>query len=76
MQHSELLLLLRHHPSQLLLKTLSERSSFPLTLHGTRTSFLLLQQSSSELSTESEVLLVLLIKIVASEVEVTETRSG
>ena len=40
-QHPELLLLLQHHLSPLLLKTLSERSSFPLTLRGTRVVFLL-----------------------------------
>ncbi|KAF8260132.1 hypothetical protein EI94DRAFT_1749458 [Lactarius quietus] len=75
-KHSELLLLLRHHLSPLLLKTLSERSTFPLTLRGTRVVFLLLKQFSSELSTESEVFLMLLIKIVAGEVEATEARPG
>ncbi|SRR6266702_1670494 len=75
-QHSELLLLLRHHLSPLLLKTLSERSTFPLTLRGTRVVFLLLKQFSSELSTEAEVFLMLLIKIVAGEVEAAEARPG
>ncbi|KAF8267460.1 hypothetical protein EI94DRAFT_1730637 [Lactarius quietus] len=75
-KHSDLLLLLRHHLSPLLLKTLSERSTFPLTLRGTRVVFLLLKQFSSELSTESEVFLMLLIKIVAGEVEATEARPG
>ncbi len=75
-QHSELLLLLRHHLSPLLLKTLSERSTFPLTLRGTRVVFLLLKQFSAELSTEAEVFLMLLIKIVAGEVEGAEARPG
>ena len=38
-------------------------------LHGTRVVFLLLKQSFSELSTESEVFLMILIKIFAGEVE-------
>ncbi|KAH9018594.1 guanine nucleotide exchange factor in Golgi transport N-terminal-domain-containing protein [Lactarius pseudohatsudake] len=75
-KHSELLLLLRHHLSPLLLKTLSERSTFPLTLRGTRVVFLLLKQFSSNLSTEAEVFLMLLIKIVAGEVEAAEARPG
>ncbi|KAI9435094.1 hypothetical protein H4582DRAFT_1817945 [Lactarius indigo] len=75
-KHSELLLLLRHHLSPLLLKTLSERSTFPLTLRGTRVVYLLLKQFSSDLSTEAEVFLMLLIKIVAGEVEAAEARPG
>ncbi|KAH9169937.1 hypothetical protein EDB89DRAFT_1853941 [Lactarius sanguifluus] len=75
-KHTELLLLLRHHLSPLLLKTLSERSTFPLTLRGTRVVFLLLKQFSSNLSTEAEVFLMLLIKIVAGEVEAAEARPG
>ena len=75
-QHPELLLLLQHHLSPLLLKTLSERSSFPLTLRGTRVVFLLLKQFSSELATEAEVFLTLLIKLVSGEAEAGETRPG
>lgn len=43
---------------------MSERPLFPLTLRSTRVVFLLLKQFSSELETESEVFLVLLIKII------------
>ncbi|KAF8495978.1 hypothetical protein F5888DRAFT_1708057 [Russula emetica] len=56
-QHSEFILLLQHHLFPLLLKTLSERSAFPLALRGTRVIFLLLKQSSSELEKEAEVIL-------------------
>ncbi|CCL98022.1 uncharacterized protein FIBRA_00015 [Fibroporia radiculosa] len=66
-KHDELLLLLQHHLSPLLLKGLSDRPSFPLTLRSTRVVFLLLKQFSSELKTESEVFLMLLIRIVGSE---------
>jgi len=60
-QHPELLLLLQHHLSPLLLKTLSKRSGFPLTLRGTRVVFPLLKQFSAELATEAEILLTLLM---------------
>ncbi|PCH34907.1 hypothetical protein WOLCODRAFT_27538 [Wolfiporia cocos MD-104 SS10] len=66
-KHDELLLLLQHHLSPLLLKALSDRPSFPLTLRATRVVFLLLKQFSLELKTESEVFLMLLIKIIGSE---------
>ncbi|KAF8490333.1 hypothetical protein F5888DRAFT_1741657, partial [Russula emetica] len=51
-QHSELVLLLQHYLFPLLLKTLFERSAFPLALRGTH---LLLKQFSSELEAEAEV---------------------
>jgi hypothetical protein len=54
-QHSGLLLLLQHHLFALLLKTLSERSAFPLALRGTRVVLLLLKQFSSELEADAEV---------------------
>ncbi|KAF9810712.1 hypothetical protein IEO21_06846 [Rhodonia placenta] len=66
-KHTELLLLLQHHLSPLLLKGLSDRPNFPLTLRSTRVVFLLLKQFSLELKTESEVFLTLLIKIVGTE---------
>jgi hypothetical protein len=47
-QHSQLLPSLQRHLFPLLLKTLSERSAFPLALRDTRTIFLLLKQFSSE----------------------------
>jgi len=75
-EHSEVLLLLQHHLSSLLLKTLSERSAFPLTLRGTRVVSLLLKQISSELATGAEVFLMLLIKLVSGEAEAGETRPG
>jgi len=70
------LLLLQHHLCPLLLKTLSERSSFPLTLRGTRVVFLLLNQFSAKLPTEAEVFLILLIKLVGGEAVPGETRPG
>jgi hypothetical protein len=60
----------------MLLKTLSERSAFPLTLRGTRVVFLLLKQFSAELETEAEVFLTLLIKLVSGEAETGEARPG
>lgn len=68
-QHSELLLLLQHHLSPLLLKSLSDRPIFPLTLRSTRVVFLLLKQFSVELLTEAEVFLMLLIKIIGGDVD-------
>jgi hypothetical protein len=47
--------LLQHQLLALLLKTLSERSAFPLALRGTRVVFLSLKQFSSELEVEAEV---------------------
>ncbi|OJT09170.1 Protein MON2 -like protein [Trametes pubescens] len=66
-KHPELLLLLQHHLCPLVHKSLSDRPNFPLTLRCTRVVFLLLKQFSSELKTESEVFLMLLIRIVGAE---------
>ncbi|KAI0690366.1 hypothetical protein BC835DRAFT_1365030 [Cytidiella melzeri] len=66
-KHDELLLLLQHHLCPLVLKALSDRPSFPLTLRSTRVVFLLLKQFSAELSTEAEVFLMMLIKIVSAD---------
>ncbi|KAJ7054837.1 hypothetical protein C8F01DRAFT_1161520 [Mycena amicta] len=66
-KHSELVLLLQLHLCPLLLKALSDRPSFPLTLRCTRVVFLLLKQFSLELETESEIFLMLLIKIIGEE---------
>ncbi|KAG6906753.1 hypothetical protein DXG01_012283, partial [Tephrocybe rancida] len=66
-QHAELILLLQHHLCPLLLKALSDRPIFPLTLRCTRVVFLLLKQFSVELATESEVFLILLIKIFSED---------
>ncbi|KAG9095186.1 hypothetical protein FS749_010913 [Ceratobasidium sp. UAMH 11750] len=63
----ELLMLLRHHLSPLLLKSLSDRPHFPLTLRSTRVVFLLLKQFSVELETESEVFLMLFIKVIVGD---------
>jgi hypothetical protein len=73
-------LLLQHHLSPLLLKALSERPLFPLTLRSTRVVFLLLKQFSAELDTESEVFMMLLIRIIGSgasgEVDSNQELSG
>jgi hypothetical protein len=66
-QHDELLVLLQHHLCPLLLKSLSERPLFPLTLRSTRVVFLLLKQFSAELTTEAEVFLMMLIKVVSGD---------
>ncbi|KZT05808.1 uncharacterized protein LAESUDRAFT_779842 [Laetiporus sulphureus 93-53] len=58
--HDELLQFLQHHLSLLLLKALSDRPNFPLTLRATR-------QFSLELKSESEVFLMLLIRIVSAD---------
>lgn len=68
-QHTELLLLLQHHLCPLLLKSLSERPIFPLTLRSTRVVFLLLKQFSLELKTEAEVFLMLLIRTIGGDVD-------
>ncbi len=67
-----------YHPPALplLLKTLSANSVFPLTLHGTRVVFLLLEQKSAELTTEAEVFLTLLTKFVSGEAETGEAQPG
>ena len=70
------MILLQHHLFPLLLKTLSERSAFPLALRGTRVVFLLLKQFSSELETEAEVILTLLIKLISGETDAGEPRPG
>ncbi|KAF8666808.1 C-terminal region of Mon2 protein [Rhizoctonia solani] len=72
-QRSELLMLLRHHLSPLLLKSLSDRPHFPLTLRSTRVVFLLLKQFSVELETESEVFLMLFIKVIAGDSDIGES---
>lgn len=73
-------MLLRHHLSPLLLKAISERPLFPLTLRSTRVVFLLLKQFSAELDTESEVFMMLLIKIISGgasgEVDSNQDSSG
>ncbi|KAH8111570.1 hypothetical protein DFH11DRAFT_1791651 [Phellopilus nigrolimitatus] len=67
--HTELLVLLQHHLCPLLLKLMSDKPLFPLTLRSTRVVFLLLKQFSSEFITEAEVFLALLVKILGGESE-------
>ncbi|KAL1724784.1 guanine nucleotide exchange factor in Golgi transport N-terminal-domain-containing protein, partial [Schizophyllum commune] len=68
-QHPELTLLLRHHLCPLLIKALSDRPQFALTLRCTRVVFLLLKQFHAELQTEAEVFLVMLIRIITEDTE-------
>ncbi|KIK97811.1 hypothetical protein PAXRUDRAFT_824529 [Paxillus rubicundulus Ve08.2h10] len=68
-KHKELLMLLQHHLCPMLLKSLSDRAIFPLTLRCTRVVFLLLKQFSFELETEAEVFLVLLIRMISDDAE-------
>jgi Guanine nucleotide exchange factor in Golgi transport N-terminal len=55
---------------------LSKRSAFPLALRGTRIVFLLLKQFSSQLETEADVILTLLIKLISGETDPGEPRPG
>ncbi|KAJ7449990.1 hypothetical protein B0H11DRAFT_323334 [Mycena galericulata] len=66
-KHTELVLLLQLHLCPLLLKALSDRPLFPLTLRCTRVVFLLLKQFARELETEAEIFLTLLIKIIGDD---------
>ncbi|KAJ7659408.1 guanine nucleotide exchange factor in Golgi transport N-terminal-domain-containing protein [Mycena rosella] len=66
-KHAELVLLLQLHLCSLLLKALSDRPVFPLTLRCTRVVFLLLKQFARELETEAEIFLTLLIKIIGED---------
>ncbi|KAF9530793.1 hypothetical protein CPB83DRAFT_850328 [Crepidotus variabilis] len=72
-KHVELVLLLRHHLCPLLLRTLSERPQFSLSLRCIRVVFLLLKQFSFELKTEAEVFLSLLIRIIGDDHSSLET---
>ncbi|KAG0696480.1 hypothetical protein DFH29DRAFT_1025466 [Suillus ampliporus] len=63
----ELLMLLQHHLCPLILKSLSDRHVFPLTLRSTRVVFLILKQFSFELETEAEVFLMLLIRMISED---------
>ncbi|KAG7085465.1 hypothetical protein E1B28_003026 [Marasmius oreades] len=75
-KHEELILLLRHHLCPLLLKALSDRAVFPLTLRCTRVAFLLLKQFSDDLETETEVFLMLLIRIIADDADGSQGEHG
>lgn len=66
-QHVELVVLLQHHLCPLLLRLMSDKPLFPLTLRSIRVVFLLLKQFSEELPTEGEVFLSLLVKIVGGD---------
>lgn len=49
------------------MKTMSDRPVFPLILRCTRVIFLLLKQFSGELTTEAEVFLMLLIRVITED---------
>lgn len=53
----------------MLLRSLSEKPLFPLTLRSTRVVYLLLKQFSVELETEAEVFLMFLIRVVSGEMD-------
>jgi hypothetical protein len=53
----------------MLLKSLSDRAVFPLTLRCTRIVFLLLKQFSFELKTEAEVFLMLPIRMISNDTD-------
>ena len=71
-QYFELILLLQHRLSPMLLKTLSERSASLLALRDTRVFSLLLKQFSPKLETEDT--LGLLIKLIGGETDASEPR--
>ncbi|PPR07017.1 hypothetical protein CVT26_005212 [Gymnopilus dilepis] len=66
-KHEELILLLQHYLCPLLLKTLSDRPQFHLSLRCTHVVFLLLKKFSLELRTEGEVFLSMLIRIISED---------
>lgn len=75
MQHTELLIVLQHLLCPLLLKNLSDRLPFPLTLRCTRVVFILLKQFSWELHTEAEVFTNLLIRMIGQDSELPSSSS-
>ncbi|KAF8311099.1 hypothetical protein DL93DRAFT_1519713 [Clavulina sp. PMI_390] len=68
-QRRELLLLLQHHLCPTLLKALSDKPVFPLTLRSIRVVFLLLKQFIGELATEAEVFLSLITRTISGDHE-------
>ncbi|CAH7668461.1 hypothetical protein PPACK8108_LOCUS2972 [Phakopsora pachyrhizi] len=64
-QHPELIFILRAQLCPLLIRALSEKPNFPLTLRLMRVAFLLLKQFSDDLLVEAEIFLSLLIKTVS-----------
>ncbi|CAO1629340.1 unnamed protein product [Jaminaea pallidilutea] len=70
-RHPELLHTLRRDTCPLLMKALSEKGSFPITVRYTRVLSVLLSQYSAELVLETEVLLSVLLRFIQSTEEVT-----
>ncbi|KAG2035480.1 hypothetical protein BDR03DRAFT_1001030 [Suillus americanus] len=66
-KHTELLMLLQHYLCPLILKSLSDRHAFPLTLRCTRVVFLILTKFSFELEAEVEAFLMILIRMVSED---------
>ncbi|MBW0484031.1 hypothetical protein O181_023746 [Austropuccinia psidii MF-1] len=64
-QHPELIFVLRAQLCPLLIRALSEKPTFPLTLRLMRVAFLLLKQFSDDLLVEAEIFLSLLIKTIS-----------
>ncbi|KAG1830278.1 guanine nucleotide exchange factor in Golgi transport N-terminal-domain-containing protein [Suillus subalutaceus] len=65
--HTELLMLLQHYLCPLVLKALSDRHVFPLTLRWTQVVFLILTKFSFELEAEVEAFLMILIRMVSED---------
>jgi hypothetical protein len=65
--HPELLLTLRRSTCPMLMRALSEKLSFPVTLRFTRLLFALLRQFSSELVIEVEILVSILLRFMSSD---------
>ena len=66
-QHDQLLDLLRHDLCPLLLRTLHEHPTFPVTLRLMRLVYLLLRSFSDQLSPEAEVFFTILTKVAAGD---------
>ncbi|OAV93395.1 hypothetical protein PTTG_11843 [Puccinia triticina 1-1 BBBD Race 1] len=64
-QHPELIFVLRAQLCPLLIRALSEKPTFPLTLRLMRVAFLLLKQFSDDLLVEAEIFLSLIIKTIS-----------
>lgn len=72
MQRPELLHLLQHSLTPLLLKLQSEKPSFPIALRVCRLVFLLVRSFSEQMPAEVEAFFVLLLRVGAGETELEE----
>ena len=76
LQHSVLLLLLQHNHFPRSSKRSPGALLLPLALRSTRIVFLLIEQQSSKLETQVEIILTLLIKLIGGVTDADEPRPG